>query len=362
VETIMLRQETRIPSRQARNLLLEGHAPEDLCISGHLDLSGQERALHLPAGLRVASLDLSGCTRLTELPAQLEVQHLTLNGCTRLTSFPAGLRCEVLEACGTALRSLPPDLQVTYKLDLQHCTQLSTLPARLTVQQVLLCRCSALTTLPTELEVCHLDLSGCMGLADWPTPRRLKLHRLDLSGCARLRELPANLGKVAELNLAGCTQLRQLPADLQVSGWLDLTGTGVTALPDSLRGVRLRWRNVFVEPRIVFQPETITVEEILSDRNAERRRVLLERLGYDRFFQDADAEVLDADRDPGGERRLLRVAMRNDEDVVCVAVCCPSTGRQYLLRVPPHTMTCRQAAAWLAGFEDPEEYNPLVET
>lgn len=65
---------------------------------------------------------------------------------------------------------------------------------------------------------------------------------------------------------------------------------------------------------------------------------------------------------PGGERRLLRVPMENDEDLVCVSVQCPSTGRRYLIRVPPNTRTCHQAAAWIAGFDDPRKYNPIIET
>jgi hypothetical protein len=79
-------------------------------------------------------------------------------------------------------------------------------------------------------------------------------------------------------------------------------------------------------------------------------------------MQQARAEVLDRDRDAGGERRLLRVRVEGDEDLVCVAVICPSTGRQYLLRVPPAMKTCRQAVAWTAGFAHPDDYKPLVET
>jgi len=41
---------------------------------------------------------------------------------------------------------------------------------------------------------------------------------------------------------------------------------------------------------------------------------------------------------------------------------CPSTGRKYLLRVPPHIADCRAAAAWLAGFNNPDEYRPVQET
>jgi hypothetical protein len=65
--------------------------------------------------------------------------------------------------------------------------------------------------------------------------------------------------------------------------------------------------------------------------------------------------------DPGGVRRLLRVPMVDDEDLVCVMVHCPSTGGRYLLRVPPKMKTCRQAVAWTAGFDDPSRYRPLVE-
>ncbi|NOK61345.1 MAG: hypothetical protein GFH27_549305n114 [Chloroflexi bacterium AL-W] len=54
--------------------------------------------------------------------------------------------------------------------------------------------------------------------------------------------------------------------------------------------------------------------------------------------------------------------MTGDEDLVCVSVICPSTGRQYLIRVPPQTRTCHQAAAWIAGFDDPNAYQPIAET
>ncbi|HEX7380479.1 MAG TPA: hypothetical protein VF278_25420 [Pirellulales bacterium] len=45
-----------------------------------------------------------------------------------------------------------------------------------------------------------------------------------------------------------------------------------------------------------------------------------------------------------------------------VVVRCPSTGQQYVLRVPPNMRTCRQAIAWTAGFDDAEKYQPLLET
>ena len=100
----------------------------------------------------------------------------------------------------------------------------------------------------------------------------------------------------------------------------------------------------------------------MRERNLELRRVLLERMGHDRFLAAVSAEVLDEDRDPGGVRRLLRVPLANDEPLVCLAVQDPSTTRRYIIRVPPSTRTCRQAAAWIAGFDDPDRYHPLIET
>jgi hypothetical protein len=42
-------------------------------------------------------------------------------------------------------------------------------------------------------------------------------------------------------------------------------------------------------------------------------------------------------------------------------VVCPSTGHLHVLRVPPHMRSCRQAAAWIAGFDNPDDYQPIIE-
>ena len=117
-----------------------------------------------------------------------------------------------------------------------------------------------------------------------------------------------------------------------------------------------------LDARIAFRPEEITAAEVLAERNAEVRRVKLERMGIERFLADANPETLDEDTDPGGPRRLLRVEWEGDEPLVCVLVCCPSTGRRYTLRVPPQMETCRQAVAWAAGFDNPDDYRPIEET
>ena len=56
------------------------------------------------------------------------------------------------------------------------------------------------------------------------------------------------------------------------------------------------------------------------------------------------------------------ITIPQDEDLVVLSVSCHSTGRKYVIRVPPRTQTCHQAAAWIAGFDNPDDYKPTLET
>ena len=114
--------------------------------------------------------------------------------------------------------------------------------------------------------------------------------------------------------------------------------------------------------KIALEPETITAAQVLAEKNAELRRVMMERMGYLRFSREVGATELDQDTDAGGMRQLLKIEMDDDEPLVGLACRCPSTDRQYFLRVPPNMETCHQAAAWMAGFDDPSRYRPLIET
>ena len=38
-------------------------------------------------------------------------------------------------------------------------------------------------------------------------------------------------------------------------------------------------------------------------------------------------------------------------------------GQRHIIRVPPVGMnTCHKAAAWIAGFDNPDDYRPILET
>jgi hypothetical protein len=99
---------------------------------------------------------------------------------------------------------------------------------------------------------------------------------------------------------------------------------------------------------------------VLTERNLALRSILLDRI--DSFVKESLAVVVDADQDRGGQRRLLRIPLERGQDFLCLDVRCPSTGKQYFLRVPPYTSSCHEAAAWVAGFRNPADYQPAIET
>jgi hypothetical protein len=336
--------------------------PNDMTIHGTIWLDACQQFYHLPNNLNVENLTIHDCPELYRLPNGLHCNNVEIVDCPNLSNLPAGLVCYGLKAQNLPLTALPGDLSVQHRLDLSGCTRLQVLPLGLRVASLLLRDCVALTALPEGLDVAFLDISGCAGLRAFPAQGRIGIGHLLARGCNNLRALPGWLAPLANLDLAGCQQISALPAGLRLSGWLDVAGTALTAatVPAHLH-TRLRWRGVPIEPRIAFEPETITGAEVLACENVELRRVLMERMGFERFLGQVEAKLLDQDHDAGGERKLLQVPLPDDEPVVVMAVSCPSTGHHYMLRVPPTTKTCHQAAAWLAGFDNPNDYQPLVE-
>lgn len=308
--------------------------------------------------LAAADLILSG-----KAPAGLHVDgKLNLSGKSKLQQLPAGLTCYELNASQTSLESLPADLSVECVLELEGCSKLQSLPANLKVGTLNIANCTSITELPEGLDVWFLNASGCTKLTRFPRRANIARGSLNVNGCRSLVALPDYLTELGTLDMGNCPQLTALPPRLNVSSWIEIAGSGLTELPAQLQNVGIRWRGVLIDQTTAFSPEKLSAKKVLAERNAERRRVMIERMGFERFMHEADARRLDTDRDPGGPRALLQVPMKGDEDIVCLSVNCPSTGRHYLLRVPPTMKSCHQAAAWIAGFDDPKLYKPIKET
>ena len=105
------------------------------------------------------------------------------------------------------------------------------------------------------------------------------------------------------------------------------------------------WHGVAVSRQIIEAPQTLTAEQIDAETNAEVRRIMIERMGVEKYMRAVSAEFIDVDTHThNGFRALART--KHGMYLVCT---CPSTGRMYHMEVDPQVRTCEQAATYLDG-------------
>jgi internalin A len=93
---------------------------------------------------------------------------------------------------------------------------------------------------------------------------------------------------------------------------------------------------------------------VLTEKNAELRRVLVQGIGYDRLCQELSAKQIDSWQ----EYALLKIDKAWDwEDIYLLKMTCPSTGFIHALRVPPSLRSAREAIRWVNWDIDPEEFS-----
>ena len=142
-------------------------------------------------------------------------------------------------------------------------------------------------------------------------------------------------------------------------------------------GPAISWRDdwalyfihgVRVTEQIVLYPETLTSEQILKEENAEVRRVMCERLGWDKFVEQAKLVLIDECDDPGNFPNKIRL-YDTPEQVLGVPVrlmlvtnATPKLNGEiprYGVTVPAEIRTAGEAAAW--SFDVPiETYQSLA--
>jgi hypothetical protein len=103
------------------------------------------------------------------------------------------------------------------------------------------------------------------------------------------------------------------------------------------------WEGLHVPRRVAARgSERARLQVLVRTRNLELRRLLLDRIGYERFLDIADASLIQQD-DYG---RLWRTGLSVDQEPMSVVEVVNSTPeadgtyRRYFLRVPPHARTC----------------------
>lgn len=117
------------------------------------------------------------------------------------------------------------------------------------------------------------------------------------------------------------------------------------------------WMGVRVPRQVIMAPETLVSAQVLAYPNVEVRRVMIERMGLEKFLEGLNATPIHEEP----YRKLYKIDLHEDEPVVIVQMSCTTTGRGYFLRVPPTMTTCQEALAWSFGLKE-NEYRPEKET
>jgi internalin A len=100
-------------------------------------------------------------------------------------------------------------------------------------------------------------------------------------------------------------------------------------------------------------PDLWQAEWLLSEENAEIRRLLIQRIGYDRICQQLQAVELDSWQ----EYTLLKIDNADVEPIYLLKMTCPSTGFIHALRVPPDVESAKEAIRWVNWDIKPEEFS-----
>lgn len=129
------------------------------------------------------------------------------------------------------------------------------------------------------------------------------------------------------------------------------------------------WHGVAVPRFVIEAPEQISVPKILDEPNQEVRRVMVDRMGYERLITESGARLISEDGPgklwqipvaigghPGSRPEQLHIV-----EVVNSTPEPDGTYRHYFLRVPPHLRGAHEAVAWTFGLGG-REYAPGIQT
>ncbi len=198
----------------------------------------------------------------------------------------------------------------------------------------------------------------------------VNLSTLNLSN-NQLKMLPNSIGslsQLADLKLSN-NQLTELPEKMRELTKLisiDLDGNPLTDLSmfEKLPNLKqLRFFGVSLPRRYWTKFSEWKPKWLLDENNAEIRRALIDRVGYEKICQALKAVKLDTWR----EYTLLKIDKIepvynggwnpvNREPIVLLKMTCPSTHHVHILRVPPDTSSAEAAIVWVNHGIHPDKF------
>ncbi|XP_039173297.1 disease resistance protein RPV1 [Eucalyptus grandis] len=222
-------------------------------------------SMHLEKNENLVILDLSW-SKVTESwggwnRIKMEcLKVLNLKGCTDLLVTPSFSCCPnleilILKRCSRLvhLDSSINDLKSLVTLNLKFCSELSMLPVKmdgLNALEELLIDGTSVRELPTSIgklvRLQILSATNCLSLVRFPGSfcelKALSELALDNAKILELPESIGDLGYLRRLSLKDCRGLGKLPESIGKLGHslekLDISGTGVSSLPDSTKNLR----------------------------------------------------------------------------------------------------------------------------
>jgi hypothetical protein len=109
-----------------------------------------------------------------------------------------------------------------------------------------------------------------------------------------------------------------------------------------------------IAPRwVICSPERITMDKILRAPSADVRRIMIERVGAERFIAMSGARMIS--RDETGALWSWQFSSRQQWAAVEVengSAESDGSYRRFFLQVPPRMRSARQAVAWTYGLDE----------
>jgi hypothetical protein len=115
------------------------------------------------------------------------------------------------------------------------------------------------------------------------------------------------------------------------------------------------WHGVRTTEKAIMYPSTLTVADVKEQENAESRRVIVERMGYEKYFNETRAKVIDrdfVDVQVGAGKPMPRVLFQDMFGDRYLLGTDGSTERCYAMPVPNTVNTCRTAHEAICGLDE----------